>query len=73
VCGSTATLAMLAYVGADLPYSAAVYITALTLDFFTVIFGYVNALDIIMQQPLEVPERPAPHELRVPELQAPDR
>jgi hypothetical protein len=32
--------------------SAAAYITALTVDFFTVIFGYVVALDVIMQQPL---------------------
>jgi hypothetical protein len=61
VLGSAVTLAMLGYVLADLQYSAAVYITALTIDFFTVIFGYVIALDVIMQQPMEVSERPAPH------------
>src|SRR5208282_487494 len=54
-------LAMLGYVLVDLQYSAAVYITALTIDFFTVAFGFVTALDVIMQQPMEVSERPAPH------------
>ena len=29
--------------------------------FSAVIFGFVTALDVIMQQPMEVPERPAPH------------
>jgi hypothetical protein len=33
----------------------------LTIDFFTVIFGFVIALDVIMQQPIDVSERPAPH------------
>jgi len=63
VLGSTATLAMLAYVliAKGLQYSAAAYSTALTIDFFTVIFGFVIALDVIMQQPMEVSERPAPH------------
>jgi hypothetical protein len=61
VLGSAVTLAMLAYVLAGLQYAAAAYITALTIDFFTVVFGYVIALDVIMQQPMEVPERPAPH------------
>jgi hypothetical protein len=50
---------MLGYVLEGLQYSAAAYITALTVDFFTVVFGFVVALEIIMQQPLEVPERPA--------------
>jgi hypothetical protein len=50
---------MLGYVLAGLQYSAAAYITALTIDFFTVIFGFVVALDVIMQQPMEVSERPA--------------
>ena len=61
VFGSAVTLAMLGYVLAGLRYSAAAYITGLTIDFFTVAFGFVNALDIIMQQPMEVSERPAPH------------
>ena len=66
VFGSAVTLAMLGYILAGLPYSAAAYITALTIDFFTVIFGFVSALDIIMLQPIELPERPAPHELPRP-------
>lgn len=53
VFGSAVTLAMLVYVLAAVQYSAAIYITALTIDFFTVIFGFVNALDIIMQQPTD--------------------
>ena len=61
VLGSAVTLAMLGYVLVGLQYSAAAYITALTIDFFTVVFGFVIALDVIMQQPMEVPERPAPH------------
>src|SRR5271169_4051949 len=54
VLGSAVTLAMLGSVLAGLPYSAAAYITALTIDFFTVIFGFVIALDVIMRQPMEV-------------------
>jgi hypothetical protein len=61
VLGSTATLAMLGYVLEGLEYSAAVYITALTIDFFTVAFAYTIALDVIMEQPMQVSERPAPH------------
>src|SRR5579863_5741687 len=51
VVGAAVTLAMLGYVFAGLQYSAAAYITALTIDFFTVIFGYLIALDVIMHQP----------------------
>ena len=54
VLGSAVTLAMLGYVLAGLQYSDAAYITALTIDFFTVVFGFVIALDVIMQQPTEV-------------------
>jgi hypothetical protein len=59
VIGSAVTLAMLVYVLVGLQYSAAAYITALTIDFFTVVFGFMVALDVIMQQPMEVSERPA--------------
>jgi hypothetical protein len=58
VLGSAVTLAMLGYVLAGIQYSAAAYITALTIDFFTVIFGFVVALDVIMKQPIEVSEQP---------------
>jgi hypothetical protein len=61
VFGSVVTLAMLGYILAGLQYSAAAYITALTIDFFTVAFAFLTAVDVIMRQPLEVPERPAPH------------
>ena len=44
---------------AGLQYSAAAYITALKIDFFTVIFGYLIALDVVMRQPMDVPERSA--------------
>jgi hypothetical protein len=61
VLGAAVTLAMLGYVLEGLPYSAAVYITALTIDFFTVTFSFLIAADVIMQQPIEVSERPARH------------
>ena len=54
VFGSAVTLAMLGYVLEGLQYGAAAYITALTIDFFTVAFAYVIALDVIMQQPMSV-------------------
>jgi len=54
--GVVVTLAMLAYVPTGLPYSSAVYITALTVDFFTVIYGFLSALDIIMLQPVDATE-----------------
>ena len=54
VFGSVVTLAMLGYVLAGLQYSAAAYITALTIDFFTVVFGFLIALDVIMKQPTEL-------------------
>jgi len=47
VFGSAVTLVVLGYVLEGLQYSAAAYITALTIDFFTVIFGFVIALDVI--------------------------
>jgi hypothetical protein len=60
VVGSAVTLAMLVCVLDGFHYSAAAYITALTIDFFMVVFAYVIALDVIMQRPMEVSERSAP-------------
>jgi hypothetical protein len=71
VLGSVVTLAMLGYVSLGLQYGAAAYITALAIDFFTVIFGFLAALDIIMQQPVEVSEQPAPIEHQADEGPAP--
>ena len=61
VFGSVVTLAMLCYILVGPEYIAAAYITALTIDFFTVAFAFLAALDIIMQQPIGEPERPSPH------------
>ncbi len=61
VLGSAATLAMLACILIGVRYSAAVYITALTIDFFTVAFAFVTALDVIMLQSVEMSEPPSPH------------
>jgi hypothetical protein len=58
VFGSAVTLAMLGYVLAGLEYSAAVYITGLTINFFTVAFAFVTALDVIMQQTVDVSKWP---------------
>jgi hypothetical protein len=62
VLGSAVTFTMISYILGGFRFSAAAYITGLTLDFFTVVFGFVNALDIIMQQPMEGPGRVAPHQ-----------
>jgi hypothetical protein len=53
VLGSAVTLAMLGYVLGGFPYAAAAYITALTIDFFTVVFSFLVALDVILQQPMD--------------------
>jgi hypothetical protein len=60
VLGAAVTLAMLVSILEGIQHCAAVYITALTIDFFTVVFGFVVALDVIMQQPFEAPSHPAP-------------
>jgi hypothetical protein len=53
ILGAGVTLAMLAYVLDGFQYAASAYIAAVALDFFTVVFGFVVALDIIMQQPMD--------------------
>ena len=60
VLGAAVTLAMLGYVLLGLQHIAAAYITALTIDFFTVVASYLVALEVILRQSSEVPERPAP-------------
>jgi len=56
VVGSLATAAMLGCILGGVQYSGAAYITALVVDFFTVIFGFLIALDVILQLPMETPE-----------------
>lgn len=51
VVASAAIAAMLIYVIGGFEYQAAAYITALTTNFFTTAFGFVTALEVIMQQP----------------------
>jgi hypothetical protein len=53
VFGACVTLAMLVSVLAGSPYSAAGYLTALTLDFFSVAFAFLVALDVILEQPIQ--------------------
>ncbi|HXC64232.1 MAG TPA: hypothetical protein VNZ67_07730 [bacterium] len=55
--GAVVTLAMLVYVLGSPAYAAAAYITALTIDFFTVMFAFVVALSVILQQPVENPRK----------------
>ena len=55
VLGAVATLAMLGYILAGFPHSAAAYVTTLVIDFFTVVFGFAVALGMILEQPMEVP------------------
>jgi hypothetical protein len=61
VLGAAVTLAMLVYVLAGFPHSAAAYITALIVDFFTVTYAFLTALDVILKQPIEPSERRSPH------------
>lgn len=63
VLGAAVTLTMLGYVLQGLEYLAAAYITALTIDFFTVAFAFVVATEVIMQQPIEASDRSVRHQL----------
>jgi hypothetical protein len=62
--GSAVTAAMLGSLVLDIHYGAALYITAVTADFFTVAFGYLTALDVIMQQPPEQVDGPPQRQSR---------
>ena len=53
VLGSVATLAMLAWILAGLSHQPAVYISALFINFFTLAFAFITALDVIMQEPAD--------------------
>jgi hypothetical protein len=53
VLGSAALAVMLVYVLAGFEYSAAAYVTAVTVNFFTIAFAFVTAMDVIMQQPID--------------------
>ena len=44
---------MIILVFAKSDYAAAAYIAALTMNFFTLAFAFVTALDVILQQPTE--------------------
>jgi hypothetical protein len=53
VFGSAVLAAMLVYVFAGFGHEAAAYITALFVDFFTIAFAFVTALEVILQQPAD--------------------
>ncbi|MGA8613200.1 MAG: hypothetical protein WB760_16170 [Xanthobacteraceae bacterium] len=58
VLGSASLIGMLVYVLTDLPHSPAAYITALLINFFTLAFVFVVALDYLLkQQPVKQPEK----------------
>lgn len=57
VFGCASLVGMLVYVLGSFPYAPAAYITALTLNFFTLAFVFVVALDFILKQPVEHPHR----------------
>jgi hypothetical protein len=52
VVGIAAIAAMLIYILGGFEYQPAAYITGLTTNFFTTAFGFVTALDVILQQPV---------------------
>ena len=51
VLGSVAILVMLALIFGGFGHQPAVYISALFINFFTLAFALINALDVIMQEP----------------------
>jgi hypothetical protein len=53
VLGAAVTVGMLAFELVGSSYGAAVYVTALTIDFFTVAFAFLVALEVILRQPTE--------------------
>jgi len=53
ILSAAVTMAMLGYILGGFPYVAAVYVTSLTINFFTVVFGFAVALGMIMEQPME--------------------
>lgn len=55
--GSASLVAMIGYVLGNFEHKAAVYITALTINFFTLAHSFVIALEVILRQPVEVAER----------------
>lgn len=60
VFGSAVLVVMLGYVFGNFEHSAAVYITALVVNFFTLAFAFVVALDVIIQQPMAAPRKSSP-------------
>jgi hypothetical protein len=53
VLGSGVVAGMLIYVIGDFEYKAAAYVTSLITNFFTTVFAFVTALDVIMQEPAD--------------------
>ena len=51
VLGSVAILAMLGSIFGGFGHQPAVYISALFINFFTLAFAFIKALDVIMQEP----------------------
>jgi hypothetical protein len=55
--GSAAIVAMLVYILCGLRYETGAYVTALVVNFFTVAFAFVTALDVVMRQPVDEADR----------------
>ncbi len=52
--GSVSLVAMIAYVFGGFDYPSAVYMTALTINFFTTAFGFWSGLDFVITQQTDV-------------------
>ena len=52
--GSASLIAMIGFVFAKSEHAAAAYIAALTVNFFTLAFAFVMALDVILQQRTDI-------------------
>jgi hypothetical protein len=53
--GSMSLVATIVYVLGNFGHAAAVYVTALTINFFTHALSFVIALEVILRQPTDVP------------------
>lgn len=52
--GSASLIAMIGFVFAKSEHAAAAYIAVLTVNFFTLAFAFVMALDVILQQRTDI-------------------
>jgi hypothetical protein len=55
---SISIIAMLAYVEGNFAHKAAAYITALTINFFSLALAFIIALEVVLHQPISFSQKP---------------